>query len=103
MSDYQMGQRVRFSRHIVRRSAREWEQNRPDRIWSAEAYPGHYLHGGEGIIIGRRTLTEGDVVWNGGEEQSVYRKTRHFTAWLIAFDLRFKPVHVLPEHIEPIA
>lgn len=102
MSALQLGQRVRFAENIVRGSSRDWETNRPDRIWSGEAYPGKRRDGGEGIIIGKRTLTEGDVTWNGPEEISQYRPTRHFTAYLIVTGLHSKPVHVLPEHITVI-
>ena len=107
MSDYQLGQRVRFSEHIKRTSKQEWEKDKPDRFWTGEDYPGKRLAGGEGIIIGKRTLTEGNVIndsyddgW-GSVYITTYAKTRHFTAWLVVKDLRSKPVHVLPEHLEP--
>lgn len=100
---YELGQRVRYAEHIVRRGARDWEPAEPHLLWSGEAYPGKRLDGGEGIIIGKRTLTEGNVIWHGPEDGSEYKATKHFAAYIIAFDLHRKPVHVLPEHITPLS
>jgi hypothetical protein len=107
-AEFVLGQRVRFAEHIVRVSRQEWEKGKPDRFWSGEAYPGKRRDGGEGIIIGKRTLTEGNVAsaqegdgW-GTYTVTTYEKTRHFTAWLVVKDLRSKPVYVLPEHIEAL-
>lgn len=105
MSGFALGQRVKYAEHIRRRNSRPGEFLGPDRIWSSHAGPGMEKHkwpGGEGIIVGRRTLSNGVNHYNGYDEPIVYEPTERFTAWLVAFDLHRKPVHVLPEHITPI-
>jgi hypothetical protein len=98
VSGFTLGQRVRFAEHI-KRTAKDWQDHAsPDRYWTGESYPGARYSGGEGIIIGKRTLSDGDVM-NLGEDGNVYCPTRHFTAYLIVTGLRSVPVHVLPEHI----
>jgi hypothetical protein len=98
MSDYTLGQRVRFAEHI-KRTAKDWhDTTKPDRHWTGESYPGARHSGGEGIITGKRTLSDGNVVYL-GEDGNVYEPTQHFTAYLIVTSLRSAPVHVLPEHI----
>lgn len=98
MSGFELGQRVRFAESIKRR-AKDWhDTTKPDRYWTGQAYPGARNPGGEGIIIGQRTLSDGNVIYL-GDEGNVYEKTRHFTAYLIVTGLRSAPVHVLPEHI----
>ena len=99
MSDFQRGQRVSYAKHILRRDSRPGEFNGPNRIWSSELYPGNETTGGTGIIIGKRTLSNGNSYY-GYDEVTVYQAAEHFTAYLIAHDLHRKPVFVRPEHIE---
>lgn len=51
-----------------------------------------------GVLIGTRTLSNGTCSF--GEDGTNYIPDRdgHFTAWLVAYDLRRNPVLVLPEH-----
>lgn len=104
MTDYQLGQRVKFSEHIQRKYMSESERghNAPNKQWTGQAYPGKRFDGGEGVIVGKRTLSDGHYDYGYSDEPGTYSPTRHFTAYLIAFDLRRKPVHVLPEHITPL-
>jgi len=102
MSDFQLGQRVRYAEHITRRYARPGEFDRGDKVWANDPWPGGKNSGGEGIIVGKRTLSEGQTHWIGSDEGTAYIPKKHFTAYVIAYDLRRKPVHVLPEHIEPL-
>lgn len=99
MSGFALGQRVKFSEHIRRGAPRDWEPEEPHRRWSGEAYPGARYAGGEGIITGKRTVSEGNVIWNGRDEPTQYCPTRYFTVYLVVTHLRSAPVHVLPEHI----
>ena len=108
MSDFQLGQRVAYTEHLRRRSAQPGEFGGPDKIWSPNAGPfsgpgweEHRWPGGEGMIVGRRTLSNGNLRWLGEEGGNSYISTESFTAYLIAYDLHRKPVHVLPEHITP--
>jgi hypothetical protein len=104
MSDYTLGQRVRFQ-HSLHRRTKFWgvDTAQFDKFWTTMLYPpSTRTHGGEGIIIGKRTLSNGNNHYNGYDEPIVYEPKERFTAYLVAFDLQRKPVHVLPEHIEPI-
>lgn len=95
MNDYQLGQKVAYTTHIERRSSRPGEFTGPERLWSTKSGPGMPDRpAGEGIIVGKRTLTNGDVDYDRN-----YFPTERFAAYLVAFDLRRKPVYVLPEHI----
>lgn len=102
MSDFQLGQRVAYSTHVRRRHARPGEFLGPQRIWSTNPGPGilqdNLWDGGEGVIVGKRTLSDGNVTYY-GDAPGEYVPSKTFTAWLIAYDLQRKPVHVLPEHI----
>ncbi|WXW93182.1 hypothetical protein SEA_BRAYBEAST_46 [Arthrobacter phage BrayBeast] len=113
MSDFELGQRVRFSRPIIRMRiptkqvevtvklpyGQEWKEKRHVNVeWTVNPFDGP----AEGIIVGKRTLSNGyrEYHYDAGYE---YGPAEHFTAYLVAFDLRRKPVHVLPEHIEAVA
>lgn len=100
-TEYTLGQRVRYAEHITRRSRRSHEVG-PGRVWSGELYPGKRTDGGEGIIIGKRTLSNGDVQWMGEDGGNIFVRMESFTAYLVAFNLHRKPVHVLPEHLTAV-
>jgi monoamine oxidase len=116
VSEFKLGQRVRFTRPMARRPVggrnitvteglgdRTWERERfINRAWE----PDPYAPEREGIIIGKRTLSNGHHYWESegyGEGYWINEPAEHFTAYLIAFDLHRKPVHVLPEHITSLA
>jgi hypothetical protein len=116
MSGFELGQRVRFTHPITRRSVpirtitvterlgdMTWERERSiNRAWE----PNPFAPEREGLIIGKRTLSNGHHAWESegyGEGFWLNEPAEHFTAYLIAFDLRRKPVHVLPEHITVIS
>lgn len=87
----QLGTLVRFSRPLQRTLDVATSANR--KVWRADPYrPGEY----GGIVVGLRTLSDGEVVDYAG----TYRPERHFRAVLIAEDLHRKPVLVLPEDVE---
>ena len=94
-----LGQRVMFTETLRRgykpaspRSKRVWESTR---YWLAGNSKGPV----EGILMGVRTLSDGEVEDGYYDTPSVYYPKRTFTAYLIAHDLRRKPVLVLPEHV----
>lgn len=98
-ADYALGQRVRFTTYLVRgyKSGSSW-MDPATKFWTPEDRLGKPNPGGEGVIVGRRTLADGTVRYL-GEDGTTFTPSRHYTAWLVAFDLRRKPVHVLPEHL----
>lgn len=91
-TEFVFGQQVVFSRPLVRRAHRK-QQGRPARTWVPNMYDDTRR---TGIVVGIRTLADGEVEYN-YDEPTVFYPTRHFRAYLIATDLRRKPVLVLPE------
>lgn len=99
-----LGQSVLFTRTLTRRSEEGpngWRQHL--KVWKSEAWPGQpEPEQRMGIVIGVRTLSNGENRYHGYDDGGIeYKQTETFTAYLIAHDLRRKPVLVLPEHITP--
>jgi hypothetical protein len=105
MSDsYVLGQRVTFTAALRRRyQSAPSGSDRSRRVWEPSPHALIEFRDGpvEGIIVGARTLSDGECEWNGYEEPTTYHPTRTFPAYLIAHHLRRRPVLVLPEHIQP--
>lgn len=59
------------------------------------------LPGCNGIIIGKRTLSNGINRW-GQDYGNVYFPKVSFVGYIAAFDLKRKPIYVRPEDIELI-
>ena len=98
MSEYTLGQKVRVTQTL----RRQWDGGR--KTW--QAWP---IHPGEGIVVGKRTLSNGkletiseydDVLGYKEYTHTDYRATEHFAAYIVAYDLRRKPVLVKPEDME---
>lgn len=101
----EFGQRVQFTWTLHRKRSSEhdsrgrwyhmhrWVCQR----WETEPEPKPT----EGIVIGVRTLADGTVTHN-YDSGSEFKPTRHFRAYLIAYDMRRKPVLVLPDYVHPI-
>lgn len=104
LTSYQLGERVRFASYLERRYVdnpdrpTKWEKKWMPKL----TYKGELDGAGEGIIIGKRTLVNGENRYNGHDEPITFIPKERVTAWLVAYDLRRKPVHVLPEHITPV-
>lgn len=64
------------------------------KVWKRLSYQPNRVV--DGILIGVRTLSEGDVVWAGHDEPTYYQPTDYLTAYLVAYDLRRRPVYLLP-------
>lgn len=103
MSELALGQRVKFTRHLHRRARTEDGARRTVKRWEPEGYPGQpEPEWREGVVVGRRTLSNGHVTWGGWEDPGEYQGVHYFRAYLIAYDLTRKPVLVLPEHMKGI-
>lgn len=122
MSGFNLGQRVRYTHELHRARVqlreiavtekygdREVEHQRPI---NKEWLPLARLQPIEGIVVGKRTLSNGHSYFESGydtyfgAEQGgnwIWEPAESFTAWLVVKDLHSKPVHVLPEHITAIA
>ena len=100
MSDYTLGQKVRVTRTLHR----WWSEGL--KFWQSQP-----IHPGEGIVVGKRTLSNGKLEDVGDYDtllgiklgsRTEYRATEHFTAYIVAYDLRRKHVLVRPEHMEAV-
>lgn len=112
MNTLQLGTRVRYKRTLTRKTSygdgvkklehyRQWV---PTSEWelqcfgmSAKLWPEYF---GEGIITGKRTLANGNISYY--DHGSNFVMKEHFEAYIVTFDLRRKPVYVLPEDLEVI-
>jgi hypothetical protein len=56
----------------------------------------------EGVIVGSRTLANGYATWAYADEPIVFYPEEHFTAYLVAYDLRRRPVYLLPSDVEVV-
>lgn len=81
-----LGSPVIFSAELRRRRG----------VWDRRTRPAT-----EGIIVGTRTLADGDVQWE-PEVGMTFTPQRHFQAFLVAYALRRKPVYVLPEDLTEV-
>lgn len=96
-----LGQPVTFTRTLSRRFLPSAPRSR--RAWVAEDWPGQpEPEPRAGIVVGIRTLSDGEVETWGWDEPATYLPTRTFRAYLVAHHLRRKPVLVLPEHIKVV-
>lgn len=106
MSDYQLGQHVTYTEHLIRKTrVGEGVHSETTKIWTSDRYSfpeGGKTEGGQGIIIGKRTLANGENHYNGYDEPITFKPKERFTAYLVAYDLRRKPVYVRPEHIQTL-
>jgi hypothetical protein len=100
----ELGQRVRFG-HALKRL----REKRPDtrtgsnrnvsgyaqwRFWQPES-----ATAGSGVIVGKRTLSNGWYESGGFEEPPYLHSVEFFPVYLVAFDMNQNPTYVLPEHI----
>jgi hypothetical protein len=76
--------------HLSGRYGKEWRKAQ----WGKRGDVRH------GIIVGVRTLVNGESQWSYGDEPIVFHPVTYFTAYLVAFDLRRKAVYLLPDDVE---
>lgn len=96
MSGWQLGERVRFTHWL-------W------RGWSGVDGPAGYgkawrragVQDRAGVVVGVRRLADGAVRFS-EEGAASFKPSEHFEAVLVAFDIRQKPVYVLPEDLTRI-
>lgn len=101
----ELGQRVKFTHVINRETHVERDGKRGIfRVWDASPAAG------EGVVYGIRTLSNGKVeierehdgYFGSVYTHTTYFPTEHFAAYLVATDLRHKPITVKVEHAEVI-
>lgn len=95
--DYRLGQPVKVWAKLVRIVADEhrgggwWPK-----IWAAR----EFNRWQDGIVIGKRTLYDGEVNYT-FDAGVIFRPKSHFTAWLVVTDMHRKPILVWPKDIQP--
>lgn len=98
LREYELGEKVIAASTITRRreppNRRRWV-----RVADMRAEIGLPVEPVSGVIVGWRTLSDGRVDFGYYDEPSEYMPTRHFKAYLVAFDMREKPLYVLPEDL----
>lgn len=112
-----LGDRVLFRRPLVRKRERLEKERpirdtcEPEKVLGTERYyeyrrdwvPNERVTMWRpGIVIGKRTLQNGEYVFGGYEEQSYLQNIEYVSAYLIAYDLHQKPVRVLEDDIKPL-
>jgi hypothetical protein len=96
-----LGDRVTFdySDILHRQSITPYDLKQPMRKDWRKAQWGKRGDVRHGFIVGVRTLANGTLHWN-YEEPTRFVADLYFTAYLVAFDLRRKPVYLLPDDVE---
>lgn len=102
--DLQLGERVRFTHQLKRRSHRLHGEDRrvgghlydERKFWQPEHFP---MGGHGGLVVGRRSLADGLNSWD-YDAGPTFTPERRFRAYLVAWHLDKRPVLVLPEHLE---
>ena len=100
LTDYQLGQRVRFTNPMYR-ALRDRGTPNVMKAW----IPRTDLPEQEGVIIGKRQLVNGKRYWESGDGEGGWYEfdpKERFTAYLVAYTMHNKPVPVLPEHLTPL-
>lgn len=100
MSDFKLGDRVTMIGTVRKRKSYDsddysaklttgYEEEPLPKIWNRTDGTEY----SEGFIVGRRFLQEGHTDHSGYEGERVFRSNgKTHRVWLVAFDLRYKPV-----------
>lgn len=101
LAKFELGQRVAYSTFLRRHYNDHHKRlcGKPKKEWTTANYGDVLNPGGEGVIVGKRTLSNGDVVYPYEEGGGEYIRKESFTAYLVAYALHRSPVYVMPEHI----
>ena len=111
MSEFEFGQRVVFTkpmtrRQVPRKEVTVWENwglpgpQEVTKVINREWQPNEHKDAQAGMIIGKRTLSDGYSEYEEWGYQ--YSRGVSFTAYLIATDMYAKPVLVRPENITAV-
>lgn len=95
---YPLGTWVQFRHPLERRERRVLRGTTRDllKVWE----PTKASEWREGVVMGYRNLADGNLLWD--EWGNHFTPTRHFRAYLIAFDIYRTPVHVRTEDVLPL-
>lgn len=100
MTDFKLGQRVIFTHPLKRVGTWDEEKRQAGKAWRHSRYEKKAQELQEGIVIGRRTLANGETQWE--EEGTIFHPTEYFQAYLIATALHRKPSVVRVENVRRV-
>lgn len=100
---FALGDRVKFSRNLTRSSYPEIDPRANRTRYIKRWKPSNFIDPREGVIVGKRTIWDGERYLIGYDEGYTFSPVSHQEAYLVAFDLRRKPVFVAAEDLEVIA
>lgn len=102
----QLGDQIWFTRHLHRKVKHvpspkgSYHPGKTMKVWEPEEYVGQPEPSPRsGVVIGTRTLANGERHYLGYEEGIAFIPEETFRAYLVAYDLHRNPVYVLEEHI----
>lgn len=105
VNTFKLGQPVAVSRLLQRNSRMEYIKNafgkREVRRWDPS--PVAFDPPREGVIVGRRTLSNGHIDPGHYDEPDTYIGVYYFTAYMVCFDIWQKPLFALAEDLEASA
>lgn len=105
MNDFKLGERVRILGTACKQ--KEWKgysraiityDEGPPPVRHNYPEPKHYS---EGVIVGQRTVQDGDADWDDGAMYTPRVGTAR-NVWLVAFDMRMKPVMCFDHQVKPL-
>jgi len=99
VAEFELGERVAFTKTLSR--TRRWDDKKRVNVKRWEYFESPWLTYPEriGVIVGVRVLSNGEVSYD-GDGIPEYGAAHHFTAYVIAYDLRRAHVLVRPEDIK---
>lgn len=101
--DLRLGTLVRFEWHTrLRRTEATIGGGRYQKVWVPASRPPEVPEVRTGVIVGKRTLADGEAQYYASDEPVSWSPKHHFEAYLVAYDLRRRPVYVLVEDIEVV-
>lgn len=99
-AEFELGEQILFTRTLHRHSRWDDKKEATVKRWDPFLYVGEpEPEPRRGIIVGARTLSNGESHYIGYEEGSEWRGSFHFTAYIVAYALRRAHVYVLPEYL----
>lgn len=110
MTRFELGDKVKYTRPLTRYTHSTVENEFGHKVLRRDWLFGHHPEWAgapgmkpgvaDGVIVGARTLANGKLVPASWDDQSFLEADEYFLAYLVAFDLRCKPVLVRAEHVE---
>lgn len=105
VQEFELGDRVKFSRNLVRKGEREFNGANPAARsrYMKRWVPDSRIIERDGVIVGKRTIYDGERDHIGYDEGYIFVKESQQEAYLVATNLRQNPVYVAPDEMEKIA